>query len=341
VEPDRAPASRLSSAITGAATIGPGQADAAAIAHRQAVGRTLSEIETGRPRRPARGFFARALHHFLRDWLSVAALSLFLLIVVFTAFAPWIAEHLLHTSPDAFMRTPTGRIATLQPPGPAYPLGTDELGRDNLTRLLYAGRVSLLIGFLVAFVSIVIGVSLGLAAGYYGGRVDDLVNAFVQFVMNLPALFLLIILSVLFTPSVLMLAVIFGLFFWPATTRQVRGEVLSIRQRDYVLAARVLGAGDARILVHHILPNVASVVIVVAGLDVAAAILGESALSFLGFGVPVPLASWGNMLSGSQDTFRSAPWLVYPPGALIFLTVLCVFLLADGLRDALDPRLRE
>jgi peptide/nickel transport system permease protein len=290
-------------------------------------------------RAPARGFWSSAARRFARDPLSVLALAGFTLVVVVSLAAPWIASDLLGTSPEEFMRTPEGRIATLQPPGPGYVLGTDELGRDNLTRLLYAGRVSLTIGFLVAFVSIVIGTSLGLVAGYYGGRADDLVNALVQFVINVPSLFILIILSVLFTPSVLMLALIFGLFYWPATTRQVRGVVLSIQGRDYVTAARVLGASDLRIMLQHILPNVTSVVMVVAGLDVAAAILGESALSFLGFGVPVPLSSWGNMLSGSQETFRSAPWLVYPPGAMIFFTVLCVFLLADGLRDAFDPRL--
>lgn len=299
------------------------------------------EAGTRRVRLPSRGYFRTSLHRFTRDRLSVVALVVFVVIALVSALAPIIAEHVLQTSPDAFMRTPDGRIASYQPPGPGYPLGTDDLGRDNLTRLLYAGRVSLTVGFLVALISLVIGTTLGLVAAYYGGRADDLVNGLVQFVINIPSLFVLIILSVWFRPEVLSLAFIFGLFFWPGTTRQVRGEVLSIKSRDYVEAARVLGASDARILVHHILPNVASVVIVVAGLDIAAAILGESALSFLGFGVPVPLSSWGNMLSGSQETFRSAPWLVYPPGFMIFLTVLCVFLLADGLRDALDPRLRE
>ena len=293
------------------------------------------------PPRPARSYLSSSLQRFARDRLSVAALTVFGLIVLVTAFAPLLADHVLHTSPEAFMRTPDGRIATLQPPGSDYPLGTDELGRDNLTRLLYAGRVSLSVGFLVAVVSILVGTTLGLVGGFYGGRADDVVNALVQFTINIPSLFVLIILSVVFRPTVLSLALIFGAFFWPATTRQVRGEVLSIKSRDYVEAARVLGAQDGRILLRHILPNVASVVTVVAGIDVAAAILGESALSFLGFGVPVPLSSWGNMLSGSQETFRSAPWLVYPPGIMIFLTVLCVFLLADGLRDALDPRLRH
>jgi peptide/nickel transport system permease protein len=289
---------------------------------------------------PPRSFLSSSLRRFIADRLSLAALILFLVILVITVTSPLLATYVLGTTPDEFLRTPQGRIATLQPPGPGYLLGTDELGRDNLTRLLYAGRVSLTIGFLVAFVALAIGAPLGLVAGFYGGRIDDGVNALVQLVINIPSLFILIILSVMFTPSVIGLALIFGLFYWPSTTRQVRGLVLSLRNRDYVDAARVLGASDARILVRHILPNVISIVTVVAGFDVAAAILGESALSFLGFGVPVPLSSWGNMLSGSQDTFRSAPWLVYPPGLMILLTVLSVFLIADGLRDAFDPRVR-
>ena len=292
-------------------------------------------------RNPPRSFLSSSLRRFVRDKLSLFALILFLLILLVTVTSPLIATYVLGTTPDEFLRTPQGRIATLQPPGPGYLLGTDELGRDNLTRLLYAGRVSLTIGFLVAFVALVIGAPLGLVAGYYGGRMDDIVNALVQLTINIPSLFILIILSVMFTPGVLGLALIFGLFYWPATTRQVRGLVLSLRNRDYVDAARVLGASDTRILLRHILPNVISIVTVVAGFDVASAILGESALSFLGFGVPVPLSSWGNMLSGSQDTFRSAPWLVYPPGLMILLTVLSVFLIADGLRDAFDPRVRS
>jgi peptide/nickel transport system permease protein len=297
--------------------------------------------DNGALKGPPRSFLSSSLRRFIADRLSLAALILFLVILVITVTSPLLATYVLGTTPDEFLRTPQGRIATLQPPGPGYLLGTDELGRDNLTRLLYAGRVSLTIGFLVAFVALAIGAPLGLVAGFYGGRIDDGVNALVQLVINIPSLFILIILSVMFTPSVIGLALIFGLFYWPSTTRQVRGLVLSLRNRDYVDAARVLGASDARILVRHILPNVISIVTVVAGFDVAAAILGESALSFLGFGVPVPLSSWGNMLSGSQDTFRSAPWLVYPPGLMILLTVLSVFLIADGLRDAFDPRVRN
>src|SRR5579864_53983 len=286
-----------------------------------------------------RGFWSTAWWRFRHDRVSLVALAVLLIIVAVSAAAPLIAGSLLHTDPAQFMRTPAGRIATLQPPGPTYPLGTDDVGRDVLTRLLYAGQVSLLVGFLVAAVSLGLGAPMGLLGAYFGTWVDDVINAVVQFMLNIPALFVLIVLSIFLTPNVVELALIFGLFFWPGTARQVRAVVLSVRNRDYVDAARVLGAGDGRIMLRHVLPNVASVTIVVAGLDMAAAILAESSLSFLGFGVPVPLSSWGNMLSLSQEMFRSAPWLVYPPGTMIFVTVLCVFLVSDGLRDALDPRI--
>jgi peptide/nickel transport system permease protein len=268
----------------------------------------------------------------------MAALIVLLVVAGASAGAPWISAAVLHTDPDRFVRTPAGRIAALQPPAPEYLLGTDDVGRDVLTRLLYAGRVSLLVGFGVALVSLAVGAPLGLLAAYYGGLVDDTVNGVIQLVLNVPLLFVLIVLSIFLTPSVWQLALIFGLFLWPGTARQVRASVLSLRARDYVDAARVLGASDKRIMLRHILPNVVSVLLVVAGIDMATAILAESTLSFVGFGVPVPLSSWGNMLSASQDLFRGAPWLVYPPGVMIFLTVLSVFLVSDGLRDAFDPR---
>ncbi len=274
---------------------------------------------------------------FRRDRIGMAALCVLLLIAALSAAAPWIAAGVLHSDPDQFVRGENGRIATLQPPSPGYPLGTDDLGRDVLTRLIFAGRVSLLIGFGVALVSLAFGAPLGLLAAYYGGRVDDAINAAVQVVLNVPLLFVLIVLSIFLTPGAVQLAVIFGFFFWPNTARQVRGVALSVRRRDYVEAARAMGASHGRILLRHVAPNVLSVMLVVAGIDMAGAILAESSLSFLGFGVPVPLSSWGNMLGLSHDLFRTAPWLVYPPGLMIFVTVLCIFLVTDGLRDAIDP----
>src|SRR5438034_3006357 len=292
------------------------------------------------PRQPAAsmGIYARAWEKLRHDPITIAAAILLSVIVVLTLFAPFIADNILHSTPDQMMRGPDGRFAILKPPGPGFPLGTDDLGRDALTRLLYAGRVSLSIGSIVAFIPSVLGTTAGMIAGYFGHWVDDIVNAFVQFVFNVPFLFVLIFLSVIFRPDVLSLALIIGFFGWPGTARQVRGLVMSVRHLDYVLAAQVLGATNRRIMLRHLLPNVANIVLVAAGFAVAGAILGESALSFLGFGVQVPQASWGNMLSGAQDMFRRAPWLVYPPGVMIFLTVLCVVLIADGLRDALDPR---
>jgi peptide/nickel transport system permease protein len=286
----------------------------------------------------SQGYYRRAWGKLRRDPVSLAAASVLGVIVLITLLAPLITGTLLQRTPEEIMRRPDGRIATLQPPSAEYLLGTDDLGRDVLTRLLYAGRVSLSIGLMVAFVSIVLGTATGIAAGYFGGWVDDVVNAVVQFVFNIPGLFVLILLSVIFRPDVLLLSIIFGFFFWPGTARQVRGVVLSVRSLDYITAAESLGASNPRVMARHILPNVTNIILVVAGFDVAAAILGESALSFLGFGVQVPLASWGNMLSGSQEMLRRAPWLVYPPGIMIFLTVLSVVLLSDGLRDAFDPR---
>lgn len=282
--------------------------------------------------------YARAWHKLRGDPVTIGAFVVLSLIVVITLLAPLIAEHILRATPEQMMRTPDGRFALLKPPGPGYPLGTDDLGRDALTRLLYAGQISLFIGFMVALISLVVGTGAGMLAGYFGGWIDDVVNALVQFIFNVPFLFVLIFLSVILRPDVILLTLIIGFFGWPGTARQVRGVVMSVKNLEYVLAARVLGASDGRIMVRHILPNVVNIILVVAGFDVAGAILGESALSFLGFGVQVPLASWGNMLSGSQDMFRRAPWLVYPPGFMIFLTVLCVVLIADGLRDAFDPR---
>jgi peptide/nickel transport system permease protein len=268
----------------------------------------------------------------------MVALCVVLSIAAVSAAAPWLADGVLHSDPARFVRGDTGRIATLQPPGPGYPLGTDDLGRDVLTRLLFAGRVSLLIGFGVALVSLAFGAPLGLLAAYFGGRVDDAINAAVQVVLNVPLLFVLIVLSILLTPNPVQLAAIFGFFFWPSTARQVRGVALSVRRRAYVEAARALGASHRRIVLRHLAPNVVSVMLVVAGIDMAGAILAESSLSFLGFGVPIPLSSWGNMLGLSQDLFRTAPWLVYPPGLMIFVTVLCIFRITDALRDAVDPK---
>ncbi len=291
---------------------------------------------TDRPQ-VSRGYWEMTWLRFRQDRISAVALAGFLLIVVLSFGAPWIAANILHTDPNE-----QDILNNLQPMfTPGHLLGTDELGRDVLTRALYAGQVSLGIGFVVAFVSIVLGVALGLIAGFYGGLADDSINAMIQIIRGIPTLFLLITLSVIFRPDPLELALFFGILGWTENARLVRGQVFSVRQRDYVEAARVVGVPTWRILARHILPNISSIVLVVAGFEVAGAIIGESGLSFLGLGVQPPTASWGNMLSSALDNISRAPWLIVAPGLFIFFTVLCIFLFADGVRDAMDPRLQE
>jgi peptide/nickel transport system permease protein len=270
-----------------------------------------------------------------RDRLTLAALAAFGVVTAITILAPTITRHVLNVDP--FRQDLLNRYAQ---PSVGHWLGTDDLGRDVLARLLHAGQVSLSIGFAIACVSILIGLPVGVASGYFGGRFDDLSNAVIQTLLNIPDLFLLILLSVTLQPSPLMLAVIIGALGWMGTARQVRALSLSIRERDYVVAARVMGADDRRIMLHHIFPNLFSVVTVVAGFSMASGVLAESGLSYLGLGVRPPIASWGNMLNNSLDNVTRAPWLVAGPGFMIFITVLCIFLIADGLRDALDPRLK-
>lgn len=296
-----------------------------------------------RMKRASRGFFAESFERFFRSKMNVIALIVFALITVITYSAGWLSSSVIKFDRDGidFDLISKG----LQPPVPPgtlnHVLGTDELGRDVLVRLLHGGQVSLTVGFMVAFIAVFIGTTLGLLAGYFGGWVDDLVNGLVQTILNIPALFLLIMLSVYFQPNVLSLSLTIGLLTWAGLTRQVRGAVMSLSQREYIASAKVMGASSWRIIFVHMLPNVVSLMLVVAGFDVATAILIESGLSFLGFGISVPVPSWGSMLADSQSRFTSAPWMVYTPALAIFVTVLCIFLIADGLRDAFDPRLKQ
>lgn len=282
---------------------------------------------------PSLSYWQRAYRHLRRDRVTLFAGVLLLLITLLSLAAPVIG-HLFNKDPAM-----QDLLSRLEKPSHAHWLGTDELGRDILIRLLYAGRISLLIGVLATLTSLVIGVSLGVLGGFYRRWVDDAINGLIQTTVNIPLLFLLILLSVIFSPGVVGLALILGLFSWQGTARQVRAVVLSVSQHDYIDAARVLGSSNGRLMFRHIFPNVISTVLVVAGFDIAGAILAESGLSALGFGVQPPTASWGNMLSKSFQYALKAPWLVVSPGVMIFLTVLSVFLIADGLRDALDPRI--
>lgn len=229
-------------------------------------------------------------------------------------------------------------------PGECHWLGTDDAGRDVLTRGLYGGRISLRIGFYVAFVSITLGVFMGLLSGYYAATwVDDIVNAIVMTLSSIPLLFLLIILAGTFpvfrTPEGL--AILIGMFGWMGVSRLLRGQLFSIREREYILASRAMGASIWRLMFRHMLPNVSSIIIVVAIFDIASAIIAEAGLSYLGVGIGPPNASWGNMMSGSLGSFTKAPWLVITPGIFIFFTTLAIYLIGDGLRDALDPWIKN
>ncbi|MDW8298613.1 MAG: ABC transporter permease subunit [Anaerolineae bacterium] len=222
-----------------------------------------------------------------------------------------------------------------------YVLGTDDLGRDHLSRLLYAGQISLSIAFSAAIISIVIGVTIGIIAGFYGGLIDDVVNLTIATISSLPTLLILLILVALLNPGPEVLVLVLGLLGWFGICRLVRGETLSIRAREYIVSARAIGAPVRRIMFVHVLPNLLSVVIVALALDIGNLILVESALSFLGFGIKPPAASWGNMLSNAQTFFTKGVHLVIFPGLMISITVLCLYIIGDGLRDAFDPTLRR
>ncbi|HEV7663392.1 MAG TPA: ABC transporter permease [Chloroflexota bacterium] len=231
-----------------------------------------------------------------------------------------------------------GAGAALQAPGGAHLLGTDDLGRDVLLGVVYGARVSLLAGGIAALTSALLGTAVGAAAGFYGSPLDDVLMRLTEAVQVAPRFFLAVLVAALFGPSLWYLALLLGLTFWPQTARLLRAQVLSLRQREYVVAARAVGLTPGRILVRHVLPNAASVVVISAALQVGAAILVEASLSFLGLGDRSQI-SWGYMLNNAQPFLRTAWWMSVFPGLALALTVLGTNLLADGLQAALDPRL--
>ena len=229
----------------------------------------------------------------------------------------------------------------LKPPSGGHLLGTDDVGRDELSRLIYASQVSLAVGISVSLVTVLIGTVIGALAGYHRGAVDSWLSGLINVMLSIPMIPLAMVLGAFLKKDLLFIIGILAAVGWTGTARIIRGEFLSLRERDYVLAARSLGASSVRIMVRHILPNAMAPIIVAATLGVAHAVLAESALSYLGFGIQPPIPSWGNMLQNSQTYLRTAPLLAVYPGALISLTVISINMVGDGLRDALDPRLRN
>jgi peptide/nickel transport system permease protein len=293
-------------------------------------------ISLGEQAHYSRSLWAEALRRVLRDKLTLLALTGLLLLTLACVFAPPLVERELGVSAER-----TDIINRYKSPGYQNNiLGTDHLGRDQFVRLLYGGRVSLGVAYGASVMSITIGIIIGMLAGYYGGIIDSLVNWLISTLSSIPSIFLLILVSVAFTPSPTVLVLLLGLLGWVSTCRLVRGEVLALKEREFVVAARAVGAPTHRLLTQHFFPNVASLVIISLTIDAGTLILVEAGLSYLGLGVRPPTPSWGNMLTSARMYFNTGPHLVVWPGIMIAVTVLCFFIAGDGLRDALDPRAR-
>lgn len=276
---------------------------------------------------------ASVWERFRRHKLALIGLTILSLLVLISVAAPLLAQHGPYTTDLSAYRTP---------PGGSHLLGTDSAGRDVLARLLYAGRVSLSVGIVAVGIYVAIGLVLGGLAGYFGGLIDSIVMRIADVVLSFPAIIVIITLVSILGPSIWNVMLVIGLLGWPPIARLVRAEFLTLRERDFVVASRSVGAGSGRIIFRHVLPNAMTPVIVNATFGMAQAILLEAGLSFLGLGVQPPTASWGNMLNEAQSItiLEGMPWLWIPPGVMIALAVLSINFVGDGLRDALDPRAR-
>ncbi len=279
--------------------------------------------------RPPRGPWRLAAARLRRARLALAGTVVVLVVVLLVLFADAVVPY-GENEIDLFNITAQ--------PSAEHRLGTDELGRDELTRLVYGGRVSLLVGVAAALLSTVLGIVVGAVAGYRGGWVDAALMRFVDVMLAFPAIFLLLILFSIHGSSVGAVILFLGLFSWMWLARIIRGEFLSLKQRDFVEAARAIGVPGGRIVLRHLLPNVVAAIVVATALNVAYAMLAEATLSFLGFGVPPETATWGNMLNAARPYYTTVPMLAIAPGLTLTITVLAINFVGDGLRDALDPR---
>jgi peptide/nickel transport system permease protein len=275
-----------------------------------------------------REFWARFKH----NRLAMVGLALVLALFAVALLAHWLAPY----DPDLL-----NLKQVLMAPSPDHLLGTDTLGRDVLSRIIYGARISLLVGFVAVGIATLIGILVGALAGFYGGWVDQLLMRLVDLMLCFPTLFLILAVIAVLGPSIWNVMVVIGVTNWMGVARLVRAEFLSLREREFVAAARSLGASDARLILRHLLPNALVPVMVSATLGVAGAILTESALSFLGLGVQAPTPSWGNILTMGKDNIEIAWWLSVFPGLAILVTVMSYNLLGEGIREAIDPRLSE
>jgi peptide/nickel transport system permease protein len=268
---------------------------------------------------------------FRRDRVAVASLAILAVVTLLALLAPVIAPDFTSVDLDAIK----------QPPTWAHPLGTDSAGRDVWARVLHGARVSMSVGVVAVGIATLIGATIGLVAGFLGGRTDTLLMRFTELIQTFPLFFAVVILVALVGPNLINVMLVIGLLSWPGLARLIRGQVLSLKAQQFVEAARAIGAGDARIIARHMLPGVLPYLAVYATLALASAILTEAALSFLGLGVQMPVPSWGGMMNSAQSltVLEGQPWLWIPPGLAIAVTVLCANFIGDGLRDAFDPRM--
>ncbi|HEY8445922.1 MAG TPA: ABC transporter permease [Thermomicrobiales bacterium] len=296
-----------------------------------------ADLSTARLSRGSPGFYREAWRRYRQNPVAVVALVVVVIIVLFAVGADLISKYV-----TGFDYRENHLDYRLSRPGEnGYILGSDGNGRDILTRLAYGGRVSLAVATLATLSTMVLGGAIGIVAGYLGRIVDSVLMRLADVLLSIPTLSLLILVSTLYRPGYVMLAVFIASVGWPGLSRLVRGEVLALRRREYIEAARIVGATDGRIILRHLAPNVAPIMIIWGSQVIPGFIITEAALSFLGLGVRIPTPSWGNMLYEAQSVYRSHPTNVIFPGLLIFLTALSINLVGNGLRDALDPRLRD
>lgn len=271
-------------------------------------------------------------NRYKKNKLALTGSAIVVFFFLLSIFAPWISPY----DPGAI-----NLQIVLSPPSAAHPLGTDQLGRDVLSRMIWGSQISLKVGFVSTGIAILIGMVLGAVAGYYGRWVDTLIMRAVDIMLCFPTFFLILAVIAFLEPSIWNIMIIIGLTGWMGITRLVRADFISLKERDFVQAARAIGAGDFRIIFSHLLPNAMASLLVAATFGIAGAILTESALSFLGIGVQPPTPSWGNILTDGKDNIDIAWWLSLYPGMAILLTVLGYNLLGEGIRDTLDPRLKS
>lgn len=275
---------------------------------------------------------SQTLRSLLKNKLAVIGGMLVLLVFILSIFAPLVAPY--NPSTIDIKNILVG-------PSAAHLLGTDDLGRDVLSRMLWGGRISLQVGFVAVGIATLIGVLLGSLAGYYGGWIDGIIMRSVDIMLSIPTIFLVLAVIAILEPNILNIMIVIGLTSWMEPARLVRAEFISLKEREFVIAARAMGAQDSRIIMRHVLPNGLSPILVSATMGVGGAILIESALSFLGLGVQPPTPSWGSLLSSGKDNIEIAWWLSAFPGLAVLITVLGYNLLGEGIRDALDPRQQE